>query len=741
MAQESRNGRRDDRNGRRPSRDYNDRDRRDNRDRRDQRDYPPPPPRQDSYRAPNANLPPRPPPPSNGDGYRRPSYGGNDSYSQDSRFVDFRRDNRERDNRDNRDYRPNAGPDSYRPPQSDFTFRAEKPSGVQDFPANDYRGNNQRPNERRERLPRRGGRGGARGRGGRGGWRPFIPSERELLSGNHAAEPEHDLSKNDVKYRALEDLSDSDEAEMDISGDEGDGSAEEPLRKRTRMMLDTSAAANSVPKWSNPDPYTAIPPESAAQAKKKDVVAMIRKARVTTKEEVVASVPTEAADFISCDFDSTEEEESEPEEEQEVIAQAPPGGNRATVDLSTRDPYTSALGSRKRTHDDVIKAPMVKLGRPAGPERNCDVLREWCEKSSEDPTPWLKMTHESSVKPAVRLHKEIKDFYDFVCPRDFEQRVRDELVADLKNWCRSMFRDADVYPFGSYPTGLYLPTSDMDLVVVSDGVMSGRGLPKYNVKKFLWRFANSLEQRGKIRDGLKEIISKAKVPLVKFVHKETSLKVDISFENTGGLTAVNTFNAWKEQYPAMPILATMIKHLLCMRGLNEPASGGIGGFSVICLVISMLQQMPQIQARSMDSGHHLGELLLNFLDLYGNKFNYRTTAISVNPPEYIAKNRVPNITYRNPDRLAIIDPNDPGNDISGGSQLFPLIQNLFREAHDKLQAEMKAVASDRTRTKSPSYSMLRPLFGGDYSSFRVQRRWLKEIDLKQGKRPSHRRGK
>jgi non-canonical poly(A) RNA polymerase PAPD5/7 len=345
MAQESRNSRRDDRNSRRPSRDYNDRDRRDNRDRRDQRDY--------------------------------------------------------------RSHAPSS--DSYRPSQSDFTFRAEKPSGVQDFSVNDYRGNNQRSNDRRDHGPSRRGARGSRGRGdtfrGRGGRQPrriFIPSERELLSGNHAAEPELDLSKTGVKYRALEDLSDSDEADMDISGDEGDGSGQEPSRKRTRTSL-SSAAGNAVPKWSNPDPYTAIPPESATQAKKKDVVAMIRKARVTTTEEAVASIPTEAADFISCDFDSTEPEESEPEEEQEVVgAPAPRGGGRAAVDMPTRDPYTSALGSRKRTHDDVIKVPSVKLGRPAGPEKHCDVLREWCEKSSEDPTPWLKMTHASSVKPAVR---------------------------------------------------------------------------------------------------------------------------------------------------------------------------------------------------------------------------------------------------------------------------------------------------------------------------------------------------
>jgi non-canonical poly(A) RNA polymerase PAPD5/7 len=134
-----------------------------------------------------------------------------------------------------------------------------------------------------------------------------------------------------------------------------------------------------------------------------------------------------------------------------------------------------------------------------------------------------------------------------------------------------------------------------------------------------------------------EIIPKAKVPLVKYVDKVTGLKVDVSFENDTGLIANRTFQEWKATFPVMPILVTLIKHLLAMRGLNEPVNGGIGGFSVTCLVVSLLQNMPQVQSGSMNPEHHLGEILMEFLDLYGNQFNYATTAIQLNPPGYIPK--------------------------------------------------------------------------------------------------------
>ena len=134
-----------------------------------------------------------------------------------------------------------------------------------------------------------------------------------------------------------------------------------------------------------------------------------------------------------------------------------------------------------------------------------------------------------------------------------------------------------------------------------------------------------------------ELILHAKVPLVKFIEHKTGLKVDVSFENDTGVIAIDTFKAWREQYPGMPALVTLVKHFLLMRGLNEPVNGGIGGFSVICLVVSMLQMMPEVQSGNLDTRHHLGQLLLHFFDLYGNKFNYQTIAISLNPPRWIPK--------------------------------------------------------------------------------------------------------
>lgn len=160
---------------------------------------------------------------------------------------------------------------------------------------------------------------------------------------------------------------------------------------------------------------------------------------------------------------------------------------------------------------------------------------------------------------------------------------------------------------------------------------------KYCTKTFLYRFRGQLVNHKIAWENEIELIVHAKVPLVKFIEHKTGLKVDVSFENSTGLTAIDTFKKWREQYPGLPALVTLIKHFLLMRGLNEPVNGGIGGFSVICLVVSMLQMMPEVQSGNLNTRHHLGQLLLHFFDLYGNKFNYQTVAISMDPPRWIPK--------------------------------------------------------------------------------------------------------
>ncbi|KAI9151524.1 topoisomerase family TRF4 [Paramyrothecium foliicola] len=681
----------------------------------------------------------RPPPPPRYDGPRHDS----DSWRpSDGRRGDDRA-------RPYDDYRPPS--DSYRPrpPQGDFTFRFDKPAGVGES------GTGSRPHDRQGFRRDRGGRGRGRGR-----WQPPPhPSERALVSGATKNLPEERLNAGDgvAKYRDIDELSDDDELEMEISSP-NDSETDEPSRKRTRTSAVTSESADAAPKWSNPDPYTALPCPDAGDRKKKDMVKLIRKARVEESAAKPAAT-TKAENFISFDSsEDDEEEEEEDEEEDEDDVQIvppppppPPVNGRAsqtgaqlpppprdlpppppppTGPAAERRDTSGPLGSRKRTADDEIKPPDYgELKKLTMKPSKGHVLPNWKEKDDEEPCPWAAIDHSATSNMAFRLHKEVMDFYEYVRPRKFEQRIRDNLVENLR---RAMKRDgrnfasAQVHPFGSFMSGLYLPTADMDLVVTSASFMRG-GPPTYlSARSWLYKFSKFLVAQRVADQPTIQVIAHARVPLVKFVDKLTGLKVDVSFENLGGVDAINKFLQWKEQYPAMPILVTVIKHFLMMRGLNEPVTGGIGGFSVICLVVSMLQLMPQVQSRSLIPEHHLGEMLLEFFDLYGHNFDYVTTAISLTRPVgYMRKSEVTGFAYKNQNRLSIIDPNNPSNDISGGSSNIAAVVSRFSEAYDRLRDRMKDVAEARDHG-----GILDIILAGDYSSFRLQRNYLKHVHEK-----------
>ena len=181
------------------------------------------------------------------------------------------------------------------------------------------------------------------------------------------------------KFASVANLSDSDEAEMDLSSDDGHDAARP--RKKRAVELDTSSVPAPVPKWSNPDPYTVLPPPDESQSKRVDVVKLIRKARVasSTLQPVRVDAVSGNEDFIS--FGSIEEDDD---------SNAPDNAPREPKSfLQERD---SAFGSRKRTYDDELKGFSKKTGKPLS-KFNTDgsIIDEWKVRPHETGTPWLSL--------------------------------------------------------------------------------------------------------------------------------------------------------------------------------------------------------------------------------------------------------------------------------------------------------------------------------------------------------------
>ena len=238
----------------------------------------------------------------------------------------------------------------------------------------------------------------------------------------------------------------------------------------------------------------------------------------------------------------------------------------------------------------------------------------------------------------------------------------------------------------------------------------------------MYKLGRHLENVGIAAPGTGSAVPKAKVPIIKFCDKRTGIKIDISFENDTGLVANKTFRQWKDQYPDMPIIVVLIKQLLAMRGLNEVFTGGLGGFSIICLVVSMLQHLSEAESAAIDPEQRHAVLLLRFLNIYGNEFDVKRTGIVMNPGTTFNKITHPR-KKQNANTLTIIDPNNAANDISGGSREIMRVLGVFRTAYFQLNLRIQQLDSG----KGVSDSILGCMWGGDYMSFIHQRDKLSKL--------------
>ena len=205
-------------------------------------------------------------------------------------------------------------------------------------------------------------------------------------------------------------------------------------------------------------------------------------------------------------------------------------------------------------------------------------------------------------------------------------------MSRLQSAFQQRYYGVQLRPFGSFASGMYLPSADIDLVLLSSNFMR-TGVKTFGERKGqIYAYAAFLRSTDIPVPNSIETIAHARVPILKFVDKLTGLKVDLSFDNDSGLVANNTFHQWKSEYPAMPLIVSIIKQYLLLRGLNEVVTGGLGGMSITCLVTSLLQHLPY--------GHvepNLGSVLMDFFYFYGNNLDYKNVGIRLNPPGFFNK--------------------------------------------------------------------------------------------------------
>ena len=168
-----------------------------------------------------------------------------------------------------------------------------------------------------------------------------------------------------------------------------------------------------------------------------------------------------------------------------------------------------------------IKTDIIKDENLGGDKNKSEDEKIFC--------PWIKPDSKcKSLTGLLKFHYEILDFFHFIELNNEEKELRNRTYNYIKNIIDENFPDYFCELYGSFKTGLSLPNSDIDILILSKNEANNIDANENNYK-YLY---SSLKQ---IYDKLKEkkdfsyldLIS-AKVPIIKCKYKETNINVDIS---------------------------------------------------------------------------------------------------------------------------------------------------------------------------------------------------------------------
>eukprot|EP01099_Mayorella_cantabrigiensis_P003172 TRINITY_DN2470_c0_g2_i1.p1 TRINITY_DN2470_c0_g2~~TRINITY_DN2470_c0_g2_i1.p1 ORF type:complete len:1346 (+),score=243.05 TRINITY_DN2470_c0_g2_i1:42-4079(+) len=279
---------------------------------------------------------------------------------------------------------------------------------------------------------------------------------------------------------------------------------------------------------------------------------------------------------------------------------------------------------RSPTHEiNQVESPRSKRRSSSLPQR----------RTSKDNMHFMHRDSEDTIK----LHREMEACIDYMQAiiKNRHEKYAEVVVRRVSEVVNEIWPEAKLEIYGSYGSGLCIPSSDLDLVVT--------GATFTDNESPIFKLATALYSRQWVKEC--QPISTAKVPVIKLLTYE-ELPTDITFsvdDNSNslehnqdvppilrgvldnrfvhtGLPACRIIKELKQQYAPLEPLVLILKQLLSERGLNNAYTGGLSSYCLVFLVSSFLQlrhtkpsphhssshthSQPQPQSQPHHSSHH-----------------------------------------------------------------------------------------------------------------------------------------
>lgn len=185
-----------------------------------------------------------------------------------------------------------------------------------------------------------------------------------------------------------------------------------------------------------------------------------------------------------------------------------------------------------------------------------------------------------------------------------EQACRQNMVQRVQHLLQCQIQGAAVNVYGSWCTGLALPSSDVDFVVL--------GAPQVT-QEMLQQIASGLEQNG-LRCTLQ--LPYAKVPLLKFVCPVTGLRCDVTFDVPTWQQSVEYVRNMLDEFADLHgrLLVVVLKLILVLTSMNDVSKGGLSSYGLCLMVFAFLRR-----ARASAVSDDAAQLFIELVRHYGSQ--------------------------------------------------------------------------------------------------------------------------
>ena len=348
--------------------------------------------------------------------------------------------------------------------------------------------------------------------------------------------------------------------------------------------------------------------------------------------------------------------------------------------LSKKEEELTNLKNKSNQYDNQINELITKKNELISkiPENHNDVI------SKKNLSP--KEYQELKFQPAKYddnfvthiLQKDLLDYQKYIQEQmNLKKYIIEKLIQNVQTTVNEVLKSCEVKIYGSYATGLSLPWSDLDLVLINrNPTINQIGLILrnlyYGFKGKMWIYSMKYSENQPL-------------PTIKIIttNEFNSIHLNISIQDDKhyGLKCVNLVKSYLKEYSVLLPLVLALKTILKNANLNNNNSGGLSSYGLILMVVSYIQSKRENNNLQEEEVDIIGKTFHGFLGHYGiyfdfNKYVILTYPIKDNNTPIIDKESVLNFS-QNSHELIIVDPLNNNNNVAQKTYQFMNLKMAF----------------------------------------------------------------